>query len=839
MRIVPINEAEAIIEPFWDGGSSEHPTDKRSLLSDYQTWLHEDARGHIRQSWCAAEVTLDTAPHGVIAAALERDCDVDVSGYDLFRIFASVPHWVRMSLHATLDGHAHTLLDGVTGSDTHDEFDGALKGRRLTHLRIEFSLTEDRPAYIELLWLGLSNKGAQQRMEAQGSPYNAEWHGLLQPADAGSLKPQIGIFFGARELNALRRKVQAQPLRMAYAQLRQQAQQDMQWNPEADIGRYVPNPDRRWCRNRDMRRQRTAGVMERLAFVGLLDGNAEMSRMAARMALSAAHCDHWCESILGVFPGASWHHRSFTEEIYCRACALVLDWAGFCLTLHGQQVIRDAIIMKGLPRIESDFKRMEYIRHMNQGIVFSSGRIIGLLGVLPAYPRYASVIAEAERDLTEMIDSYVQPDGGTLEGMAYWNYTFGTALPLFYALGRYHGCANLREVRQAGGLPDSLIRTGDYALAMLSSVSDGATYLPINDAHADEHISPALIAAYTQISERKEWRSLYAATVQTAALTGDIYHLIFAPKLPANAKSQVQSAFLSLPQTGEVSSIRPCASVAYTHFHLSCGPILMTHYHQDRGSFILEANGEVLAMDRGVTTYDHPEVGLIGAAQRHNLLYPESVDGRFITQPPEAKGGAITSALQVGEWLMLACDNTLAWEPGVVQRSTRRVFSPWPDLFVFDDEMRGVDAQVARVSFRLNTREPVEVRDDATWVLGQRAALRIVPLNWTPQTITHAVEGIDSHLQPVNLLRIVADLASAPRLLTAIEVYPVEVAVNPDATALWRYTQKHATPLVAAQGVREVILQVRPRAALQVQASVKGRLLHSAMCKSGKWECAA
>ena len=31
MTIVPINEAEPILKPLWDGGSSEHPTDKRSL----------------------------------------------------------------------------------------------------------------------------------------------------------------------------------------------------------------------------------------------------------------------------------------------------------------------------------------------------------------------------------------------------------------------------------------------------------------------------------------------------------------------------------------------------------------------------------------------------------------------------------------------------------------------------------------------------------------------------------------------------------------------------------------------------------------------------------------
>lgn len=81
-----------------------------------------------------------------------------------------------------------------------------------------------------------------------------------------------------------------------------------------------------------------------LAFIGLLDRNVEMSLMAVRMALSAAHCEYWCQSIMGQFPGATWHHRSFTEEAYTSACALVLDWAGFCMTPFAKQILRDAIV---------------------------------------------------------------------------------------------------------------------------------------------------------------------------------------------------------------------------------------------------------------------------------------------------------------------------------------------------------------------------------------------------------------------------------------------------------------------------------------------------------------
>ena len=52
--------------------------------------------------------------------------------------------------------------------------------------------------------------------------------------------------------------------------------------------------------------------MGALAFAGLIEKRADMMKMAVRMALSAAHCEYWTESIMGALPGCGWHHRSFT-----------------------------------------------------------------------------------------------------------------------------------------------------------------------------------------------------------------------------------------------------------------------------------------------------------------------------------------------------------------------------------------------------------------------------------------------------------------------------------------------------------------------------------------------
>jgi hypothetical protein len=765
MRIVPINEAEAIIEPFWDGGSSEHPTDKLSLLGQYAVTVDPAARARVAQAWCAVDVKIDRAEPGRTAVVMERDCDLAVGEYDIFRVFGSLPSWVRLTVATVIDGEERVLIDGVPGADTNDEFDGPFSGARLTHIRLQFAVTENRPASIVLMWLGLSNRAAQERMEARKSPYTPDWPGALEPKPR-DLVPEIGIFFDAAGLAELREKIRVSPYREMFAALREGAEKLLDGAPEADIGYLIPKPDRRWCRNRDMGRKCTAHDMELLAFVSLVDENPAMSRLAARMALSAAHCDTWCESIMGVFPGATWHHRSFTEEIYCRGCALVLDWAGAYVTPYGKQVIRDAIAIKGLPRLESDFKRMEYIRHMNQGIVFSSGRIIGLLGLLTAHPRYAGLIEEAERDLHEMIGNYVHPDGGTLEGMGYWAYTFGSVMPLACALARYHGQT------LADYATPALVKTGDYALAMLSTANGGATFLGINDAHNDSHLPPGLVAAYCRLSDRRGWKDLYAAMRKAGHLSGDIFHLIVAPAGEWPGAPLVYPRFDVLPDVGQVSAVRHDPALGHVLFHLCSGPTHNGHFHQDKGAFILEVEGETLACDRGVTTYDHPETGLIGIAARHNLLYPEHPAGILVYQPGHAFGGELIDAREEGGRIFLASDNTRAWEDGLCTVNIRRVASPASNLYLIDDEIEMSPAWA--MSFRINSRFPMRREGGEVWIDGEKASLRIVPLNWSPAEVTIAVEGIDDHLRPVNLLRLLSAPSRAHRLLTAVEVVPAD-----------------------------------------------------------------
>ena len=139
----------------------------------------------------------------------------------------------------------------------------------------------------------------------------------------------------------------------------------MQDEPEAYIGEYVPYINPVFVRDRDKTRVEYCKFMEDIAFVGLVEQDEAMMRMACRMALSLCCCTNWCEGVMGAFPGTTWHHRSFTEERIGVGCLKVLDWAGGMLTWHGRNLIYDSIIMKSLPRLDADVKTMDYIWNMN------------------------------------------------------------------------------------------------------------------------------------------------------------------------------------------------------------------------------------------------------------------------------------------------------------------------------------------------------------------------------------------------------------------------------------------------------------------------------------------
>ena len=769
MILRKIHEAEAILEPYFDGGESDmrYKTEKGTALVHYDVKISDPARVSVEQCWCDVTAQFDgCGPEGA-TAELRRECRVDTAEFDTLRLYAAIPSAIAFEILLKENG-VWRVAAAFSGDNATGEHEAALESDLLEGFGYRMTLREDRPAAVNLRWLSLVDRKREEASLRNGKGrYDPEWEDYMKPD--GDFVPHVGIWFGPEETDALRRKVHGPLLGKYYEALLKRAESYLDFRPEEEIGAFVPGVDPRWVPTRDRNRTNTSEIMGILAFTGLIEERADLSRMAVRMALSAANCQFWNESFMGSLAGCSWHHRSFTEESYCRGCASVLDWAGGFLTPWGRTCILDAIAMKGLPRLESDFRRMEYIRHMNQGIVFNWGRLAGLLAMESAFPRYDVRIEESERELMEMIGNYVLPDGGTLEGPGYWNYTFSQALPQLYLYARWHKRA------MDDYLAENIRRTGEHILALLSVRGDGDETFSVNDAHGGK-IHPTILAAYARMTGKEIYGQLLATAFENGGVTPGMEMFILLPEQIPEPKPVRHLGLAVLPDLGQTRLVREDPALGDVCFFYAGGPAYFGHYHEDKGMILLETREESFLIDRGVTNYSHPETKMLQLAPYHNLAVPVKPDGSLSSQIPQQEGetGAVLVSSEIGAdgVYRLEGDTTKAWAPGLVKRSVRRVTSPGPREYLVEDELELFEEMP--VSFYLNTYLPAGTSSDGAVLLGETACLEIRAADWIPEAVRFEEKGVDGHEKPVNRLEMVHPAAKVHRFRTRLTLIPKE-----------------------------------------------------------------
>lgn len=766
MLLRKVNPAEAVLEAWFDGGDSDMRFDRKSpVFSHYTVETDTPELCRASQAWANINVAFDGCRPGGSTLTLRRELLADTNGYDTLRIFAAVPARLSFALLLKQNG-VWAETEAQAGSNTTRSYDFPLPAGGLEGIGLRVTLTENLPADADFKYLSLVNLEKEQAyIREHKSVFTPDWEDYV--ADGG-FAPALGLWFDGAELAALRKKVRSPILAPLYEPLRKTAEQYLTFEPEKEIDRYVPHGDRRWVCERDLGRTNTSSLMSTMAFVGLIEERADMMRMAVRMALSIAHCEYWCESVIGTLPGCSWHHRSFTEESYARGVGLVLDWAGSWLSEYGRNCLRDALAMKALPRMESDYRRMEYIRHMNQGICFNWGRVTALLALEKTYPRYDLRVEDAEKDLWEMIDSYVLEDGGTMEGPGYWTYTFSQAMPQFYLLSRRHGGSFMDYASE------KLLKTGEHALALLSITGKGNLTLPLNDAHTGTYV-PSLMAAFYRMTHKPEYAQVLSASFADAEsvkkITPSPELLILLPDELPEAGEVSHREFTSLPNLGQARIIRDDPQVGPVSFHLSGGPAYFGHYHYDKGAFILETRRETLAIDRGVTEYSHPDTGLFKLADWHNMAIPEQPDGALLSQRGDnndGTGARLTAASYENGVFFAETDTTGAWAGELIRKSVRSVRSEKANEFLITDTLELSEA--LPVSFRVNTRAEAVIEGSRVILRGREDELVVEAVDWTPAEITFAPTGIDEHQESVNLLRIVHGAAERHVFTTRLTV---------------------------------------------------------------------
>ncbi len=791
LRLHPVNPAEAVIAPFFD-----------RALSPEDEWRLEAAPGTVGLRKGRGYTTMlfwDAAIPGQTAFTWSWCGQLDVSDYDGLFIQAAFPATVQMTFSALVDGRWQVIAQ-ARGCDTHDDYQGPFQGKTLQGLRLEFVPETATAGAFGTYYIGVYNQRRLEDWLVYENPtvYPSDWPEYIKPEAAwGPLCPELGLYFDAAEVDALRSKIARPPYKALADLLRQDAHAALQRQPERWIRRYTPcgpQPYAYSARARD-RGLPLWGDMELCAFFGLVDRDPQLLRMAARFALSLAHCQKWSEGFVEHdFPGSAVNWRSFYQNLACIALANTLDWIGPILTDHAKEVLCHSLYFKGLVPILYDFARYEYIYHMNQAVVFSPGRIGALLAWDHYWPRVAPLLEQARHDLDETCQRILYDDGGYGEGPAYYSGVMQYMLAAYLLLARREGTDPMLL------LPAGAVKGADYFGTFVSTVK--AAHLPIADGGTGG-LSSDWLAMFARVTGDPRWNKLLAdwlaGDLEQAVHTipnlvwceSGVRTLVYGPA-DLSRQEEIVPVFRIHHGTGHATS-RRATPWGLVRVHLCGSSPTEGHSHEDKGALLLEAFGEVLLLDRGTPIYSDPLTGIIKDARLHNVLTLQTPDGRDLEQLNPCPAAICPSGEGDERRLHLVMDVTAAWGQArapagpqvdtsnvatsgavagggaLVQRMVRRLDSDDPLHLTLTDEV--VLTEARPVAFHLHSYAPVHI-EGHTAVFSAAKSRLVVRWEWPAQVYWADVDLSDGDHRPVYHLALRAPAAREHRLVTQLEVQP-------------------------------------------------------------------
>lgn len=710
MRLTPINSAEAVFEAFYD-----------PQLSQLEKWA-VSAEGvigfKIWQNWAWVQWTWqEPAPDGRIVR-FSRQLDLDCSGYDRLIVNAAIPEDGHYTLLAETDAGPRFRRGEPYGATKREEWLSLDGATRIHSLTIEAFYPHRTPGNAWIYWMALQNTVQLPIHLAQWSNYDERWENHLQPPEfEPSFKPTYGLLLDADELDIVRQKFAESPMADS---LREAAEDARRVPPEKLIGQHV-----NFWNSNQLRRERDHGKVITMhgphaAQAGLLWKDKELCRLAARYALSIAHCERWDDSFIIHMPGSAWEQRSFVQSICVFECALILDLCGEWFTQLGRDIILRRIAEEGIGNMNFCGWWWEYIHHCNQLAWFAPGRILGYLLLertmpvrvenypVPSPSRIAPYTELAVKDLIESLKLCLQPDGGYVEGPTYFTWVARQAFVALHLYSRARG-KPLSEL-----MPSAMEATALMA-EVLYSTDDNQDVIPICDAMFAFPEALAHLAAFMPDSH---WVTIYRKQLRRAGASPSLLAMALDPRIPATGPAL--RPFVDMPATGMTCSVRRHEN-EYVKLFLMGNKAGAGHTHEDKGSFVLEFAGDTFAADFGVTDYSNPVVEELKTAQRHNMLTPWVADVR---PQPDRPVNADIRANGRGDATTFhaTMDVTPGWS-GWFKRWQRTWDSPTPDTFTITD-----DWEIERgegVVFHWTTPLPMHREGDKIIITGRRGRAEI------------------------------------------------------------------------------------------------------------------
>jgi hypothetical protein len=682
MKLTPINAAEAIFEAFFD-----------ETLSGLPQWtVHPGGADGlvVRQTW--ANVAFDwqrppTDP-ALPALTMSRTLAVDCADYDALMFSLITPPGARVALIADTDAGERRNLSAPFQAHKRELLLPLGGAKELRGLAIEIyadAPQKSGPACGWFNWIGLQHGATLERHLRQFERFDERWEDHLKPATyEPTFEPAYGLHLTAAELTEARTAL-TQGGGPRSSPLWELADDARQLVPEKMAGDFVNFwNDTRFNRVRDTGKLLlTHGA--NAAQAAVLFRDKYLGRLAARYAITLAHCTRWDASFLCWMPGCKWDHRAFVPSLVMYDLAIILDLCGEWFTDYGRQVILRRLAEEGHGTNNYNTWWWEYIFWCNQTAWFLPGRMYAYLVLertmpmqLHHYPkpkraRVAPYTDLALADLLDNLEKILLPDGGYTEGPGYFTFTARQALITFYYYARARGL----DARSL--VPPALYATAVMA-ETLASTADDSQMILICDAQCVPQEGAAFLA---WLMPDSHWVTIFRkSVVRTGGQPMTLLAQNLSREIPAGGPAF--RPLVDMPTIGQMASHRRLGD-EWVKLFLMGNRSGASHTHEDKGAFVLEFAGDSFAKDFGICDYSNPLADLMKHAQRHNMLTPLTAAGAR-PKPRNPIFADITPRGHGDEKAFHATmDLAAGWE-GWFSRWTRTWDSPTPDELTITDD---------------------------------------------------------------------------------------------------------------------------------------------------------
>lgn len=629
-RIYKMNDAEGIFFPAFD----KHLCDDSELSAD---------NGSISRQWDSLSV------RGEKHFCFQWDGVTELGEYDGFLAYLAYPVQASITVTAVVDGEMVTLIENEPGGGESkelkavfpfDKLHNALpKGHVLTNVSMELTSARAVNAVI-LSWLGIYNSKLLEQAEKKIPKWKEGWEEeivkdrfgtlennlVLSPEDGAHLKQMIS---GGEKLREF---------------FRRNAEEGMKIDHRAIMREYAPTGDYRFVRERDRGRDVVEGPILNLAIAGYLLEEPRYSAHSARLIL-ALIAMKWCEGPICDLEGSRFHHVCFREDHLSTEVILAMGFLGGVFTKEALDRIGE--------KLEDAWKVVHekccepgYRNFMNQGIVGCRGDMLGAL-----YQQYRKggceqIIQEIYERHTKLVNTYLTEEGQCGEGGAYFEYSFSTSILLWHIYAKYAG-KTWREV-----VPEAFRRSGRYQEALISVNSRSARRIPVNCDHATNVVT-LLLVFMTLVCDFPEGNNYLLDRFEGGR--DDLPKQSFDMLFYLYYKGLVNLHPYYRPQTEEISLAKSGLLTyrnGFTKLLVSAERNPYTgHFHEDRGGIVLEAEGESLLPEPGITSYGNSVSLMMDKKEYHNLAYPS--DLRMMVESEAGMSAAAAAAYPITEALTL------------------------------------------------------------------------------------------------------------------------------------------------------------------------------------------